>query len=223
MDRKHSLKLPKTLDVSHAKYQVSRNLKRGVMVSLVWAMVGWMPAAVGVTPAIASDGSVSDGSASGSLTATRFVDQGLPDLPGLSNPELFLPTEQHVTQVVLRLGQRRVFVQQGDEMVASYPVAIGSQDTPTPTGEFAVFEMIENPVWQSPWTGEVRSPGANSALGLRWIGFARMSNGVIGFHGTPTVSSIGRAASNGCVRMRNEDVLALFSLVQVGTVVRVEP
>jgi len=50
-----------------------------------------------------------------------------------------------------------------------------------------------------------------------------MPNGVIGFHGTPTVSSIGRAASNGCVRMRNEDVLALFNLVQVGTVVRVEP
>jgi lipoprotein-anchoring transpeptidase ErfK/SrfK len=83
--------------------------------------------------------------------------------------------------------------------------------------------MIENPSWQSPWTGEVFAPGANSALGLRWIGFAEMSNGIIGFHGTPTVSSIGRAASNGCVRLRNEDVLALYSHVRMGMTVVVEP
>jgi len=83
--------------------------------------------------------------------------------------------------------------------------------------------MIENPVWQSPWTGEVFAPGANSALGLRWIGFTELSNGIIGFHGTPTVSSIGRAASNGCVRLRNEDVLALYSHVRMGMTVIVEP
>lgn len=204
--------------VKRLKNQVlAQKLGAGIVFSLGWVMLAWVPATVGATPAIAPQSSAA------SVAAVRFLDQSLPELPTLSDPELFLPTEQQVTHVVLRLGQRRVFVHQGDEMVASYPVAIGKQDTPTPTGEFSVFEMIENPVWQSPWTGEVRSPGANSALGLRWIGFAQMSNGVIGFHGTPTVSSIGRAASNGCVRMRNEDVLSLFSMVQVGTVVRVEP
>lgn len=192
------------------------NVKFSMLLFFGWGMLGWMPAAGAVTQAIAPPG------AAAAVAAVRF-EQSPPELPALNDPDLFLPTEQAVTHLVLRLGQRRVFVQQGDQMVASYPVAIGKQTTPTPTGEFSVFEMVENPVWQSPWTGEVRSPGADSALGLRWIGFARMPNGVIGFHGTPTVSSIGRAASNGCVRMRNEDVLALFNLVQVGTPVRVEP
>ncbi|WP_239112549.1 L,D-transpeptidase [Halomicronema sp. CCY15110] len=126
-------------------------------------------------------------------------------------------------RIILKLGERRVYVYDGDRAIDSYPVAIGAPGTPTPTGQFEIFQMIENPSWQSPWTGEVFAPGANSALGLRWIGFTEMSNGIIGFHGTPTVSSIGRAASNGCVRLRNEDVLALYSHVRMGMMVVVEP
>lgn len=147
-----------------------------------------------------------------------------PSLPDLPPADRFLPdTEPVVTHLVLRLGERRVFVYADDEVMASYPVAVGTARTPTPTGEFEIFQMVENPVWQSPWTGEVHAPGANSALGLRWIGFAQMPNGIIGFHGTPTVSSIGRAASNGCVRLRNEDVLELFEHAEMGMLVVVEP
>jgi lipoprotein-anchoring transpeptidase ErfK/SrfK len=153
-----------------------------------------------------------------------YIEVRVPELPPLATPTDYLPTvEEETTHVVLKLGQRRVYLYQGDRVLASYPVAIGRSDTPTPTGEFQVFQMIENPSWQNPWTGEVRSPGADSALGLRWIGFSRMPNGIIGFHGTPTLSSIGRAASNGCVRMRNEDVIALFNQVEMGTRVIVEP
>jgi lipoprotein-anchoring transpeptidase ErfK/SrfK len=211
-----------TMVLGHS-FKLFSKLNSSMLLAVGSMLLGHLPVAVAATPAIAPVNSASTSSASASVVATRLLDQAPPELPALSDPDLFLPTEQADTHLVLRLGQRRVFVQHGEQMVASYPVAIGKQTTPTPTGEFTVFEMVENPVWQSPWTGEVRSPGANSALGLRWIGFARMPNGVIGFHGTPTVSSIGRAASNGCVRMRNEDVLALFNLVQVGTVVRVEP
>jgi len=126
-------------------------------------------------------------------------------------------------RIVLKLGERRVYVYDDEQVLDSFPVAIGAPGTPTPTGQFEIFQMIEDPVWQSPWTGEVFAPGANSALGLRWIGFAELSNGIIGFHGTPTVSSIGRAASNGCVRLRNEDVLALYSHVRMGMTVIVQP
>lgn len=126
-------------------------------------------------------------------------------------------------RLVLRLGERRVYVYDDDQVLDSYPVAIGTPRTPTPTGQFEIFQMIVDPIWQSPWTGEVFAPGANSALGLRWIGFAELPNGIIGFHGTPTVSSIGRAASNGCVRLSNEDVLALYAHVRVGMTVIVEP
>ncbi|MDX2215090.1 MAG: L,D-transpeptidase [Oculatellaceae cyanobacterium bins.114] len=153
-----------------------------------------------------------------------YVEVRIPDLPPLAAPTHYLPTIEELNpHVVLKLGQRRVYLYQGDRVLASYPVAIGRSDTPTPTGQFQVFQLIENPRWQSPWTGEVTPPGPNSALGLRWIGFARRPNGIIGFHGTPTLSSIGQAASNGCVRMRNADVIALFERVEMGTTVIVEP
>ncbi|MEM1290598.1 MAG: L,D-transpeptidase [Cyanobacteria bacterium P01_H01_bin.162] len=126
-------------------------------------------------------------------------------------------------RVVLRLGDRRVYVYDGERILDHYPVAIGTPETPTPIGQFAVTQMVVNPVWQSPWTGEVFAPGANSALGLRWIGFTSLPNGDIGFHGTPTISSIGQAASNGCVRLTNEDVLSLYSHVKMGMTVVVEP
>lgn len=127
------------------------------------------------------------------------------------------------TQIVLRLSERRVYVYDEDQVLDSYSVAIGAPSTPTPTGEFKIFQTIVNPVWQSPWTGEVFAPGPTSALGLRWIGFVELPNGIIGFHGTPTVSSIGQATSNGCVRLRNEDVLELFEHVRIGMTVIVEP
>lgn len=120
-------------------------------------------------------------------------------------------------RIELSIEARRVSLYQGDMLVSSYPVAVGTAETPTPQGEFTVSKMVVNPVWQSPWTGEVHEPGPDSALGLRWIEFATSEAGAFGFHGTPTLDSIGHAASNGCVRMRNEDVVALFAQVEVGT------
>ena len=126
-------------------------------------------------------------------------------------------------RLVLSLRSRRVYLYRGDILLSSYPVAIGTAETPTPQGEFTVSKMVENPVWQSPWTGEVHEPGPNSALGLRWIEFTSNDEGSFGFHGTPTVDSIGHAASNGCVRMYNEDVVTLVAQVSVGTPVSIVP
>ena len=40
-----------------------------------------------------------------------------------------------------------------------------------------------------------------------------------GIHGTNVQSSVGKAASHGCIRMRQHDVEELFELVDVGTTV----
>ena len=136
---------------------------------------------------------------------------------GLAPEKAELAAAAETRQLVLSLRSRRVYLYQGDMLLSSYPVAVGTAETPTPQGEFTVSKMVENPVWQSPWTGEVHEPGANSALGLRWIEFASTEAGAFGFHGTPTVESIGQAASNGCVRMYNDDVVALYSQISVGT------
>jgi lipoprotein-anchoring transpeptidase ErfK/SrfK len=159
----------------------------------------------------------------------RSIRVQTPELPAIGTFVAYQPTieavsqpENNPTRLVLRLQEKQLYVYRGEEAIATYPVAIGRPETPTPTGEFQVFEMLENPAWKNPRTGEIEPSGANGSLGTRWMGFANMPNGVIGFHGTPNRASIGSAASHGCVRMRNEDAEALFQQIEVGTIVKVE-
>lgn len=146
-----------------------------------------------------------------------------PQLPPLKEPSLYFPEISKTLRLVLKLGERRVYLYRGDEIEVSYPVAVGKGSTPTPKGEYKIIQMIIDPAWENPWTGEVYSPGASSPLGLRWIGFWTDGRDYIGFHGTPNRASVGQAASNGCVRMFNEDVVALFEKVEMGMKVVVEP
>ena len=39
------------------------------------------------------------------------------------------------------------------------------------------------------------------------------------FHGTPDETPLGIPGSRGCIRLRNADIIALFDLVEVGTLV----
>lgn len=127
------------------------------------------------------------------------------------------------TRLVLRLSERMVYVYQGNSLKISYPVAVGKSGWETPTGQFKVMAMLKDPGWTNPFTGEVVSAGADNPLGERWIQFWTDGENAIGFHGTPSRESVGRAASHGCVRMYNEDVRELYALVLLGTPVTVEP
>jgi lipoprotein-anchoring transpeptidase ErfK/SrfK len=130
------------------------------------------------------------------------------------------PVDNAVT-LLLKLKEKRVYVYRGEKLLNKYPVAIGKKGRETPTGEWQVMEKIKNPGWTSFKTGEYFAPGRENPLGSRWIGFWTDGQDTIGFHGTPNVKSIGKAVSNGCVRMFNRDVKALFPLVKVGTTVKV--
>ncbi|MFM7474691.1 MAG: L,D-transpeptidase [Microcystis aeruginosa] len=121
------------------------------------------------------------------------------------------------TRLLLNLKKRRVFVYQGQKIIASYRVAIGRPGWETPTGQFRVIQMVREPVWEHPFTGQLVPSGKNNPLGARWIGFWTDGANFIGFHGTPQENLIGRAVSHGCVRMRDRDIKALFEKVKIGT------
>ena len=107
------------------------------------------------------------------------------------------------------------------EAVATYRVAVGSEEFPTPRGKFAVDRKEVNPVWNVPdseWAGDLagkRIPGGDprNPLVARWVGIS----GPVGFHGTKDLGSIGSRASHGCIRMRPADVIDLHDRVEVGT------
>ena len=110
-----------------------------------------------------------------------------------------------------------------NEFVKEYPIAVGEpKESPTPVGTFHILgaSKIVNPPWYryDKTTGKTTViPFGDPAhsIGTRWMGFK--DNEKVGIHGTNDPSSIGKAVTNGCIRMHNEDVEELFDLVPGGT------
>ncbi len=106
------------------------------------------------------------------------------------------------------------------KLVKTYTIAVGMQGLETPAGTYTIDDKQVNPSWHvpdSPWAGslagQVIPPGPEDPLKARWMGFY---NGA-GIHGTDEVSSLGTAASHGCIRMSIPDVIALYDQVPLGT------
>ncbi len=132
------------------------------------------------------------------------------------------PSTPSLVRLVLSLEERSLAVST-PEATVRYDVAVGQDAWQTPTGSFTVMSKLENPAWQHPITKEEIPPGLDNPLGDRWIGFWTDGEAQIGFHGTNQEDLIGEAVSHGCVRMRNEDVKALYDLVEIGTSVEIIP
>jgi murein L,D-transpeptidase YcbB/YkuD len=117
-------------------------------------------------------------------------------------------------RLVLNVPATRLDVWRGDSLLRSFRVAVGSRAFPTPIGEFQVTELTWNPWWVPPpsdWAKNEKTqpPGPHNNMGRVKIRFGP----TLYLHGTPYTSSIGQAASHGCVRMRNRDAIELGQLV----------
>ena len=142
-------------------------------------------------------------------------------------------------ELVLDRRQRALLVMDRGRELRRFPVAVGRPGWETPEGQFRVIEMVADPVWEHPATGQHVPPGPRNPLGSRWIGFHRDCSGragfngrehlvlqgcvTAGFHGTPNRNTVGQAVSHGCVRLYDEHARELFNLVEVGTPVTVLP
>ena len=136
--------------------------------------------------------------------------------PGGTNAET-------ASKLVVDLSERRVYVYRGKQVQKSYVVAIGQAGWETPVGNFRVGQLQQNPVWHHPITKVAVAPGPKNPLGARWIGFWSNNRYQIGFHGTNQEHLLGTAVSHGCLRMRNEDIVALYDRIAIGTPVQVQP
>ena len=114
-------------------------------------------------------------------------------------------------RVVVSLADRKLALIENGEVTKLYDVAVGAKVSPTPAGAYAIVNRIPDPTWYGP--RQVVKPGKRNPLGTRWMGLSLKGYGI---HGTNSPRSIGRAASHGCIRMRNADVEDLFDRVSVG-------
>lgn len=114
------------------------------------------------------------------------------------------------------LADRELRVYEGKELVTKYPVSIGKDEKPTPTGSFAIRKVIWNPAWVPPnekWArGKTAKPPGHPENPMKRVKmFFREPDYYI--HGTGETDSLGGKASHGCVRMSPEDVTELARLV----------
>jgi len=106
------------------------------------------------------------------------------------------------------------------KLAKTYTVAVGQEGLETPEGLYQIEAMEENPVWNVPesdWAGSLAGqsipPGPSNPIKARWMAIYEGA----GIHGTEETSSLGTAASHGCVRMSIPDVEELYDRVEVGT------
>lgn len=149
------------------------------------------------------------------------------DTPGTSilvaDPGVDVETE--VARIVADKSRSRLLVyDSSDRLVLSYPVTIGSSDTPSPTGEHEIVGVAIDPTYsynpdENFQQGDNDEPltlpaGPNGPVGSVWID---LSEPTYGLHGTPEPAKIGKTASHGCVRLTNWDASELAHLVENGT------
>jgi lipoprotein-anchoring transpeptidase ErfK/SrfK len=117
-------------------------------------------------------------------------------------------------RIVVSIPDRKLILLEGAQVLKVYDVAVGKPSTPSPAGEFQIVNRVPNPTWYTP--GKIVGPGQENPLGTRWMGLSAKGYGI---HGTNVPGSIGKAASHGCIRMRQRDLEELFELVDVGVTV----
>ena len=120
-------------------------------------------------------------------------------------------------EVEVDLSDRRLVVKRGSKVVRSFRVAIGDSSTPTPVGDFFVTVKLQPPMVSKVYGEWALGLSAYSEV-LDQFG---TGDGQIALHGTAGTWALGKAVSNGCVRMANEDVTALEKLTPVGTPVSI--
>jgi lipoprotein-anchoring transpeptidase ErfK/SrfK len=108
-------------------------------------------------------------------------------------------------RIIVDLSDRRLYLLSGNRVERAFPVGIGKMLTITPAGDYSIINKQPNP---------------GGPFGAFWMGLSRPHYGI---HGTNNPASIGHEVTHGCIRMYNQDVLALSRIVPIGTRVTIRP
>ena len=120
-------------------------------------------------------------------------------------------------QVEVDLSSRTARLLRDGRAVRTWPVGIGRDATPTPTGRFYI-------------TVKLRPPQISTVYGAWALGLSGYSevleqfgtgDGQIALHGTADPSDLGRQVSNGCVRLDNKAITSLAETLPLGTPVTI--
>ena len=158
---------------------------------------------------------------------SEVTSQAANEIEDQPNAQTETPRETGSTaqNVVIRIETKTnlLEVYDGEKLIAAYPVTVGSTHTASPVGEWKVRGITKMPKFrydkemlkhgQRSGNFYVLPPGPRNPVGVMWIALNKKG---IGIHGTNDPGSIGHAASHGCVRLANWDVVRLATKIKSG-------
>ena len=118
--------------------------------------------------------------------------------------------------VIISIPDRKLVIMEKGAVIQVFSIAVGASVSPSPVGTFTIASRLTSPTYYH--AGVVIPPGKDNPLGPRWVGLNKQGYGI---HGTNAPTSVGKAASHGCIRMRNRDIVQFFALVNVGDSVEI--
>lgn len=130
-------------------------------------------------------------------------------------PEPAPPPPPPDLRLEVNVAGRELYVYRNDERIATHPVAVGTREWPTRTGEWTIGQVVFNPRWTPPdeeWAKDedVKEPGdPENPLGVAQLVYDAPRS----IHGTNEPESLGTAASHGSIRIANDVVVQLARMV----------
>lgn len=119
-------------------------------------------------------------------------------------------------RIVISVSQRNLrLLDKAQKVIYETNVAVGKPKTPTPLGRFYVDVWLPNP--GRPYGQFMLSIGGFSEVYKTFEG----GRGQVAMHGWADNSVMGQNVSNGCVRMRNADIVKLSEMAPLGTPVEI--
>ena len=120
-------------------------------------------------------------------------------------------------RLVVRLRSHKLQLWKRRQLLASYPVAVGTRSTPTPRGLYYIVELLKPRSAGGSYGPFSFGLSAHSNVLKRFAG----GDGRVGLHGTNEPGLIGTDVSHGCIRLRNEPIRRLARILPLGTPVLV--
>lgn len=150
---------------------------------------------------------------------------GQPRIAAKAPPKVSFRSSYAAGSIVVDTAGRHLYYVLSSNSAYRYPIAVGKQGFAW-AGTEKISRKVAWPEWIPPAEMRARKPG----LPVRMSGGVRnplgamalyLGNTLYRIHGTNDAASIGTAASSGCIRMTNANVLHLATIADVGTTVYV--
>lgn len=128
-------------------------------------------------------------------------------------------------EMLINVPSTEMILFQDGKLVQKHKISVGAPSHPTPLGKMQIGSFEWNPWWYPPkadWAknAKITPPGPGNPLGPVKL---LVENSDIRIHGTDKPSSIGKAASHGCLRMNNKDAKSIAQYIQEETFQEKDP